>query len=75
MIHAYDTLMDSLATLAVEAVCTLVTAGQSYWLAVYQGLPVAAWLERLEILLTQLETLPNPIAYQFEVRHVPRILN
>jgi hypothetical protein len=32
MIHAYDTLMDSLAALAVEAVCTPMTAVQSYWL-------------------------------------------
>ena len=32
MIDAYDTLMDSLAALAVEAVCTPVTAVQSYWL-------------------------------------------
>jgi hypothetical protein len=32
MSYAYDTLMDSLATLAVEAVCTPVTAVQSYWL-------------------------------------------
>lgn len=43
--------------------------------AVYQGLPLAAWLVRLERLLTCLETLPNPTAYQFEARHVPRILN
>ena len=28
--------------------------------AVYQGLPLAAWLERLETLLTYLETLPSP---------------
>ncbi len=32
MIDAYDTLMDSLAALAVEAVCMPVTAVQSYWL-------------------------------------------
>src|SRR5215510_3192998 len=32
MSHAYDTLMDSLAALAVEAVCTPVTAVRSYWL-------------------------------------------
>jgi hypothetical protein len=43
--------------------------------AVYQGLPLAAWLERLETLLTHLETLPSPTAYQFEPRHVPRMLN
>jgi len=42
---------------------------------VYQGLPLAAWLERLETLLTHLETLPSPTAYQFEPRHVPRMLN
>jgi predicted metal-dependent hydrolase len=43
--------------------------------AVYQGLPLAAWLERLETLLTHLETLPTPTAYQFDARHVPRMLN
>jgi predicted metal-dependent hydrolase len=43
--------------------------------AVYQGLPLAAWLERLEMLLTHLETLPNAMAYQFDARHVPRILD
>jgi uncharacterized protein len=43
--------------------------------AVYQGLPLAAWLKRLETLLTHLETLPSPIAYQFDPRHVPRMLN
>ena len=32
MTHVYDALMDSLAALAVEAVCTPVTAVQSYWL-------------------------------------------
>src|SRR4029450_11869896 len=32
MTHVYDVLMDSLAALAVEAVCTPVTAVQSYWL-------------------------------------------
>jgi len=43
--------------------------------AVYQGLPLATWLERLETLRTHLETLPSPTAYQFDPRHVPRILN
>jgi uncharacterized protein len=43
--------------------------------AVYKGLPLAAWLERLETLLTHLETLPNPMAYQFDPRHVPHVLN
>jgi uncharacterized protein len=43
--------------------------------AVYQGLPLAAWLERLETLRTHLETLPSPTAYQFDPRHVPHILN
>ena len=43
--------------------------------AVYQGLPLAAWLERLEILLTHLESLPSPIAYQFDPQHVPQMLN
>jgi uncharacterized protein len=42
---------------------------------VYQGLPLAAWLERLETLLTHLETLPSPTVYQFDPRHVPHILN
>lgn len=42
--------------------------------AVYQGLPLAAWLERLEALRTHLETLPSPTAYQFDPRHVPHIL-
>ena len=32
MSHAYDALMDSLAAQAIEAVCTPVTAVQSYWL-------------------------------------------
>jgi len=43
--------------------------------AVYQGLPLAAWLEGLETLLTHLETLSSPTAYQFDARHVPRMLN
>jgi uncharacterized protein len=43
--------------------------------AVYQDVPLAAWLERLETLLTHLETLPSPTAYQFDPRHVPHILN
>ena len=43
--------------------------------AVYQGLPLAAWLERLETLLTHLEALSNPTAYQFEPWHVPAILH
>jgi uncharacterized protein len=43
--------------------------------AVYQGLPLAAWLKRLETLLTHLETLPSSMAYQFDLRHVPHILN
>jgi hypothetical protein len=42
--------------------------------AVYQGLPLAAWLERLETLLTSLEALPSPTAYQFDPRQVPHIL-
>ena len=33
------------------------------------------WLERLETLLEQLETLSNPQAYQFDPRHVPHLLN
>jgi len=43
--------------------------------AVYRGIPLEAWLKRLETLLAYLETLPNPTAYQFEPRHVPHILN
>jgi hypothetical protein len=43
--------------------------------AVYQGLPLAAWLKRLEMLLTHLETLPSPMAYQFDPQHVPHMLN
>ena len=43
--------------------------------AVYQGLSLASWLERLETLLKYLETLPSPPAYQFDPRHVPHILN
>ena len=43
--------------------------------AVYQGLPLAAWLERLETLRTYLETLPSSTTYQFDPRHVPRMLN
>ena len=43
--------------------------------AVYQGLPLAAWLARLEALLRYLETLPSPMTYRFDLRHVPHILN
>jgi uncharacterized protein len=43
--------------------------------AVYKGLNLAAWLERLETLLEQLETLSDPKAYQFDPRHVPHLLN
>ena len=43
--------------------------------AVYKGLDLAIWLERLETLLEQLETLSNPQAYQFDPRHVPHLLN
>jgi len=42
---------------------------------VYQGLPLAAWLERLETLRMHLETLSSPTTYQFDPRHVPRMLN
>src|SRR5262249_21393389 len=34
--------------------------------SVYKGLPLAAWLERLEMLLEHLEALPSPTAYQFD---------
>ena len=43
--------------------------------AVYQGLLLAIWLERLKTLLTHLETLPSPAAYQFDPRHVPHMLH
>ena len=36
---------------------------------------LAAWLERLETLLEYLETLPSPAAYQFDPRHVPRLVH
>ena len=41
---------------------------------VYQGLALAAWLERLEMLRQYLETLPDPTSYQFDPRHVPPLL-
>lgn len=43
--------------------------------AVYHGLPLAAWLERLATLLKHLETLPYPTAYRFDPQHVPHLLN
>ena len=43
--------------------------------AVYKGLPLAAWVERLEMLLTSLEALPSPTAYQFDPQQVPDILH
>jgi hypothetical protein len=43
--------------------------------AMYQGLPLAAWLERLAVLLQHLEALSDPPAYQFDPQHVPRLLN
>jgi hypothetical protein len=43
--------------------------------AVYKGLSLAAWLERLETLLEYLETLPSPTAYQFDPRQVPRLVH
>jgi hypothetical protein len=43
--------------------------------AVYKGLDLAAWLERLETLLVHLETLSDPRTYQFDPRHVPHLLN
>ena len=42
--------------------------------AVYKGLHLDAWLERLETLREHLETLPDPTAYQFDPRCVPHIL-
>jgi hypothetical protein len=43
--------------------------------AVYQGLPLAAWLARLETFLQYLDTLPSLLAYHFDPQHVPSILN
>lgn len=43
--------------------------------AVYKGLHLAAWLERLETLLEYLETLPSPTAYQFDPQQVPRLVH
>ena len=43
--------------------------------SVYKGLPLAAWLERLEMLLEHLETLPSPTAYQFDPMHIPHLLH
>jgi predicted metal-dependent hydrolase len=42
---------------------------------VYKGLDLAAWLERLETLLEQLETLSASQAYHFDPKHVPHLLN
>ena len=43
--------------------------------AVYKGLPLAVWLQRLAALLASLEALPSPTAYQFDPRYVPHMLN
>jgi uncharacterized protein len=43
--------------------------------AVYKGLPLAAWLQRLAALLESLDTLPGPTAYQFDPTHVPPIVS
>jgi predicted metal-dependent hydrolase len=43
--------------------------------AVYKGLQLAAWLERLEALLGYLETLPDPAAYHFEPAQVPCLVH
>jgi len=43
--------------------------------SVYKGLHLAAWLERLEMLLEHLETLPSPTAYQFDPLQIPHILH
>lgn len=42
--------------------------------SLYKGLHLAAWLERLEMLLEHLETLPSPTAYQFDPMQIPHIL-
>ena len=63
MIHAYDTLMDSLAALAVEAVCTSVTAVQSYWLLLVAQQDIAGASLTLGVLLRQAQeetVLPMP---------------
>jgi uncharacterized protein len=43
--------------------------------AVYKGLPLAAWLQRLATLLEYLNTLPGPTAYQFDPTQVPPIVS
>src|SRR4029450_13663638 len=50
---AYDTLMDSLAALAVEAVCTPLTAVQSYWLILVAQKDIAQSSLTLSALLQQ----------------------
>ena len=43
--------------------------------AVYKGLHLAAWLQRLETLLEYLDTLPSPTAYQFNPAQVPPLVS
>jgi predicted metal-dependent hydrolase len=43
--------------------------------SLYKGLPLAAWLERLERLLEHLETLPSPTAYQFDPMQIPHLVD
>src|SRR5262249_52667350 len=72
MTHAYDVLMDSLAALAVEAVCAPATAVQSYWLilAAQQDISGAPLTPGILLRQAQEETvlpLPcwaQPLAYQ-----------
>ena len=63
MRHAYDIFMATLAALAVEAVCTPVTAVRSYWLILVTLQPISGASLTLEELRrqTQEETaLPPP---------------
>ena len=59
MTDSYDTLMDHLAALAVEAVHCAETAVQSYWLAVAARREVVTSSWTLEMLLQQTQTDPD----------------
>jgi predicted metal-dependent hydrolase len=59
MTDPYDTLMDHLAALAVEAVQCAETAVQSYWLAVAARREVLTSSWTLEMLLQQAQTEPD----------------
>src|SRR5262249_53976668 len=63
MSHAYDTLMDSLAALAVKAVCTPVAAVQSYWLILVAQQDISGASLTLGVMLRQAQeetVLPMP---------------